>query len=169
MSLVQVTELTVGVDFFQVYIFDLASPGADIGNGVLLRALDDANQSGRGIGVSDGLIDVLAPVRFNYEAPMRVEVLDGEPADDIAEWDHVVDLDFDAPSGKVAFLESGETEIEFVCEVPVGRYRSRVSVTGYDHPVLMGGGLDSYRLQLWPRGSDQEPVMRKARPRPLPG
>jgi hypothetical protein len=67
----------------------------------VLPALDDADDSGRQVGADAGLIDVMVGVQWNYSAPMRVELWDHEPTDDDVNWDHVVDIDLDTPSGNL--------------------------------------------------------------------
>jgi hypothetical protein len=69
--------LEVEIDYGQVYIY-CKSPWADDTNAVL-RALDDAWQSNRFVGVSDGLVDLVTPIQWNFHAPMRVEIWALEP------------------------------------------------------------------------------------------
>jgi hypothetical protein len=40
----------------------------------------------------------------------------------------------------------------------------RIAGRGWQHTNPQGGGLDTYRVQLWPRESDSEPVLVKAWP-----
>lgn len=156
--------LEVRIDYWQLYIFDEASPGADLAGEAAQRALDDADESGRRVGTADGLIDVIAGVQWNFNAPMRVELWDHEPTDDDANWDHVVDIDLDAPSGHLVFQESGAGYDPTPCEVPPGNYRARVAGRGYGLSNPCGGGLDDYRVQLWARRDPAEPALRKAWP-----
>jgi hypothetical protein len=100
------TELEIALDYGQVYIYD-AGAGIDFTGNVMLDALDDAWESARYVGVAGGLIDLLSPVQYKFTAPMRLEVWPGEPSDDQANWDHVVDIDLDAPTGQLRFEASG--------------------------------------------------------------
>jgi hypothetical protein len=107
---------------------------------------------------------VSTPVQFNYDAPLRVEAWDAEPPADTDNWDHVVDIDLDAPTGHLMFRESGPAEDPERCDVPPGLYRARIAGRGWDVTNMQGGGLDDYRVQLWPRSGDAEPVLLKAWP-----
>lgn len=152
-------DLGVGIDHGQLYIYDLGA-SIDLGGPVALEALDDAQNSGRYVGRSGDLVNLLSPVQWHFDAPMRVEVWAGEPAPEEPGWDHVVDLDLNAPTGQLAF--QAPTEEEYAsCAIPHGRYRIRVSGRGYDHANPQGGGGDSYRVQLWPRTGDRPPAVRK--------
>jgi hypothetical protein len=101
------SELEVCIDYCQVYIYDEAAPGADLATDSVLRALDDAWDSGRTVGAHGGLIDLCAPVQWNFNALMRLEVRSAEPTGDSRDWDHVVDIDLDVPSGRLSFAASG--------------------------------------------------------------
>jgi hypothetical protein len=72
-----------------------------------------------------------------------------------ADWEHVVELDLDAPSGRIMFVApGGGAEIEAM--ISPGRYRARIAGRGlgYHSP-----GTASYLMQLWPRGTDTGPVL----------
>jgi hypothetical protein len=125
-----------------------------------MDALDDAHNSGRYVGVAGQLIDFTMPIQYNFTAPMRVEIWASEADDDSANWDHLVDADLDLPTGKLCFVASGGGE-PISCDVPPGRYRARLAGRGWDVSNPQGG-LDDYRVQLWPRASDAEPELVKA-------
>lgn len=151
-------DLQVKINHGQLYIYGVPPWAEDLGNDAVLRALDNARESGRYVGVADGLIDLLTPVQWNFDAPMRVEVWSQQPPEDDA-WDHVVDVDLDLPDGVLHFEGSGGmAPIE--CGVNPGAYRARVAGRGYDE-VPEAEGLDSYRIQLWTRDDSQPPELRK--------
>jgi hypothetical protein len=155
-------ELEIAIDYGQVYILDLSAE-EDLGSDAALDSLDDAHKSGRYVGVAGRIVDFTMPVQYNFTAPMRVEIWTAEPADDSANWDHLVDVDLDLPTGKLCFEASGGGE-PITCEVPAGPYRARVAGRGWDLTNPQGGGLDDYRVQLWSRAGDTKPELRKLWP-----
>ncbi|WP_253777908.1 hypothetical protein [Goodfellowiella coeruleoviolacea] len=158
-------DLEVEIDYGQVYIYSVAPWRDDSTSDAVLRALDDARQSGRWVGVVDGLIDVVVPFRKSFDAPMRVEVWSEEPPLDNDAWDHVVDADFDVCDGELVFEPSGGfTPVRCPESVPSGRYRARVSGRGYAEAAEGAVGVDSYRLRLWPRENERPPELRKSWP-----
>jgi len=158
-------DLQIEIDYGQVYIYSVAPWAEDRHNDAMLRALDDARQSRRRIGVADGMIDLVVPFRKSFDAPMRVEVWPEEPPSDDDKWDHVVDVDFDVHDGKLVFEPAGGfTPIQCEQPVPSGSYRARVSGRGYTEAAEGAEGLDSYRLRLWPRKGGHPAVLRKSWP-----
>jgi TonB family protein len=168
--------LTVVADYGQIYIYDsarldserrrqfFADRERDVYGDALQEALADGIKSRRFVGTSRGLIDLMTPGQYNFKTPMLVEVRQHEPGDDRQEWDHEVDLDLDIPSGVLLFEGSGGSGIQRI-KVPPGRYRTRVSGRGFVALGFAGAnGNDSYRLRLWPRQEDTEPVLRKSWP-----
>jgi hypothetical protein len=154
----------IEIDYSQVYIYSESPHAKDPQTDAALRALDDARQSGRWVGVADGLIDLVVPFRKSFNAPMRVEVWAHEPPTD-DDWDHVVDVDLDVTNDRLVFEPSGGLD-SLICEeaVPSGAYRIRVSGRGYSEADSGAEGLDSYRVQLWPRTNSAEPQLRKSWP-----
>lgn len=158
-------DLEIEIDYGQVYIYSVAPWADDRDNDAMLRALDDARQSGRWVGIADGMIDLVVPFRKTFNAPMRVEVWPEEPPSDDGNWDHVVDVDFDVHEGELVFEPSGGfTPIRCVEPVPSGSYRARISGRGYAETAAGAEGLDSYRIWLWPRTGTTPPVLRRSWP-----
>lgn len=163
------TNLEVEINYGQLYVYS-AEPWADDpeGHNAVLRALDDAYDSGRFVGVSEGLIDFLSAVQWNFHAPMSVEVWDVEPPADEQNWDHVADVDLDVADGSLKFEGSGgRPPIE--CTVPSGHYRVRLAGRGYNEARAGIEGMDSYRVQLWQRERTSPPGLRKCWPGWLTG
>lgn len=155
------TTLEVEINYSQVYVYSAASSADDPDwHNAGLRALDDAYQSKRYVGLSTGLVDVLTPSEWNFNAPMQVETWEAEPPNDFGNWDHVVDVDLDVPDGKLMFEGSGGRP-PIPCDVPPGWYRARVAGRGYDLTKEGVEGMDAYRLQLWPRNTDESPTLHK--------
>jgi hypothetical protein len=144
------TDVEIEIDYHAFLIYD-ENNADDQASDTAERALEDANNSGRRVGAADGIVAVMTAVQFNYRAPMRVELWPGEPGDDAANWDDVADIDLNAPTGKLMFRMYGPADEAVPCEAPAGRYRARISARGYIHSDPQGGGLDDYRVQLWPR------------------
>lgn len=164
--LVEVTELDVVIDYQQMYLYGAPAEVIDPDGQHAMRALDDARNSHRYVGVSGSVVDWLTPIQYSAQAPMCVQRLDSEPASepatDFANWDHVVDVDLDVVSGRLYFEPSGGGFDPVSCEVPPGNYRARLAGRGYDYRHVEG--LDSYRVQLWPRDQAKPPLLQKIWP-----
>ena len=148
-----IRELQVESDYGQFYIYDpqtqIADDATTEGDNPLDRAMDDAYDSRRFVGYDGGLVDVLTPSQFNWNAAMRIEIGDDEPPPDEDDWDHVVEVPLPVPSGTLCFQASGGgTPVETA--IPPGVYRARLS--GRDYVAGAGEieGHERYRLQLWP-------------------
>lgn len=157
------SNIKIRIDYHAFFIYDAASL-SKAADDVDVRAIGNAQNSGMQVGEADRIVVFSTPIQFNFDAPMQVETWPVEPPGDQSNWDHVVDIDLDLPSGKLMFRESGEPDDAVSYEAPPGRYRSRIAARGYDDSLPQGGGLDSYRLQLWPRDTDNPPELRKAWP-----
>lgn len=156
-----VRDLTVSAQHGQIFIFSPEVHRLDTEQEGFIEALNDALDSCRFVGTAFGLVDLVTPGHWNWETPMRVEVWAAEPEDDAGDWDHEVDLDFDAPDGCV-FFEAAGGGLHYETDIPAGSYRLRVSGRGFTGVGLDAvDGDDSYRLRLWPRAQDREPVLRK--------
>ncbi|SDC76190.1 hypothetical protein [Actinokineospora iranica] len=153
----------VEIDYGQVYIYSASPWGRKPPSEAVTRALNDAEQSERFVGVADGLIDLVVPFRKSFNAPMRIEVWQQEPPPDDDTWDHVVDVDFDVVDGRIVFEPSGGFgSLSTEESVPSGAYRARVSGRGYTEAASGAEGSDSYQLRLWPRDADTPPALRKS-------
>jgi hypothetical protein len=131
-----------------------------------IRALNAAYASGQHVAAVDGLVVMLSPYQWHFDAELVLEVHGGEPDPaELSSWDQVVDLDLDLPDGLVAF--EAPTHYPVWLPVPAGSYRARVCGRGFDasHDQLEGGP-DSYRLALWPRdtATARPPELRRAWP-----
>ena len=158
-----VRELRVESDYGQIYIYDpqtqIADEGAGEDDNQLGRALDDGYESRRFVGYETGLVNLITPSQYNWNVPMRIEVVDEAPPLDTADWDHVVEVPLPAPSGTLCFQASGGgTLIE--TQVPPALYRARLSGRGYFAGAGEIEGHESYRLQLWP-AQEAEPRLIK--------
>ena len=152
-----ILELTAASDYGAIFVYDaedfvhrhLDHLSDEGGDDVITRAMDDGAESRRFVGHDDGFVVILPPSQYNFEAPLKVEVGEGPPPDDSADWDHVVDVPLPLPSGHLVFEASGggpATE----AVVPANTYRARIS--GRDFVAGIGEieGHESWRVQLWP-------------------
>jgi hypothetical protein len=159
-SLVQ--ELHIQSDYGQIYIYD-AQPQEDVDWSVddnpFVRAMDDGFDSRRFVGYDSGIVDVLTPSQYNWNAPMRIEVSEAPPPLDLDAWDHVVEVPLPVPSGTLCFEASGGG-IPIETQIPAGTYRARLSGRGYVARAGEIEGHESYRLQLWP-ADETKPVLLK--------
>lgn len=154
-------DLRVEADHGQIYIYSDAVVDFADESEPLMVALDDAYDTGRYVGVVPGLLDIITPGTRNADTPMRVEVWAAEPPADTDDWLQEVDADLDVPDGILVFEASGFSE-GIPQDVPPGSYRVRVSGAGFTERGDAGAdGDDYYRLRLWPRTADTEPVLRK--------
>jgi hypothetical protein len=158
-----VRELHVQSDYGQIYIYDPQTQDVDWSedDNPFVRAMDNGSDSRRFIGYDSGLIDVLTPSQYNWDAPMRIEISDGPPPLDADAWDHIVEVPLPVPSGTLCFEASGGGE-PIETQIPPGTYRARFSGRGYV-PLRAGEieGHESYRLELWPADDEAEPELVK--------
>ena len=148
-------ELTFAYDYGQVYLYD-----AGVEPGDVIAALDDANAARLTVGVDGGLVDLLMPMQWNFDAPLVVELLDAAPALDLEGWEHVVEFPLALPTGRLRLEASGGGGTK---DVPVtgSAYRARWSGRGFPAPGDYVPGdtqTDGYRIQLWPEEAVQAVV-----------
>jgi hypothetical protein len=75
-----------------------------------------------------------------------------------------VDADLDIPHGQIVFEASGGGP-GTTAYLPAGAYRIRISGRGFTELGFAGAdGTDTYRLRLWPRSQETDPVLRKCWP-----
>lgn len=109
-----------------------------------------AARSGPGIAAHFGTVVVTSPHRRNLAMPLRVEVWDGQPADDLDDWQEAFELDLDVKKTGLIFDSPGQPS--FKIPVPAGEQHVRVTAIGFsqhDHPDADSPG-DRWRIQLWP-------------------
>ena len=142
-------------DYGQVYLYDAAG----VGSVDFLAALEDSTRTGLSVGVADGLVDLLMPLQWNFSAALSLEMLAGEPAPDLDEWEHMVEFALQLPSGRLLVEGSGGSG-ELEIEVPPGTYRARWAGRAFPPSgeyVPGDSSSDTYRLQLWATHEDEQP------------
>lgn len=142
-------ELTLFADYYQIHAFDEGSQ-ADFSDAWTDQTMADH------LAVSADAVAIGTAV--NVDVAVSVEVLDGPPVDDAAEFDHVVEASIRCPSGRLVVM--GCTDFEPDARrfpVAAGGLRLRVSQSNLDRAFR--AGIDSakdpltmerLRLQVWP-------------------
>lgn len=158
-----VRELVIASDYGQIYVTDAegldeTSPQTEEDNS-LERSYEDAHESRRFVGYDGGMLNILTPSQYNWEAPLRLEVFNAPPPLDTDEWDHVAEAPLRVPSGRLIFEASGGG-IPHETSVPPGIYRARVS--GRDFVAGIGEieGRERWRIQLWPAKETQPSLLK---------
>jgi hypothetical protein len=137
------TRLKLFADSFQFYLQDESAEG-DLSECWTEEATD------RLLAVAPGTVGV-GTVR-NMTVPVSVEVLEGDPPLDAAEWDHMTECSIQIDSGQL--VVAGCTDYfpdAMRISLAPGTYAVRVSYGGL--ASLSADGLDGddhYRVQLWP-------------------
>ncbi|HEY3714981.1 MAG TPA: hypothetical protein VGL39_10680 [Jatrophihabitantaceae bacterium] len=118
-------DLVVGLDYGQFYLYP--SPPehdfADVPN-VVDRAIGDD-----GIAQAGTFLVVLSPHQNNFELALRVEVLAGEPADDLDDWSEAFLATVVA--GDDGLVYESPTLHHVPIPVPAGTYLARITGRGF--------------------------------------
>ena len=147
--------LNLFADYFQFYLQDESSDGD-------LSGAWDAAAVQRMFAVSSGVVGI--GTARNMSVPIRLEFLDSEPAQDLANFDHVVEGSLHISDGPLVvagctdyFPDAARFNLE------PGTYRVRLSASGISSLSEDGlVGQDLYRLQLW-QAPYIEPIVHKQR------
>jgi hypothetical protein len=121
-------------------------------------AARDAAESGRWAGSGAGVVSAMLPGPARRPLPVAVRLSRTEPRLAAAD-DHVVDLDVRIVSGGLVVAGTGSIAADFIA-IPVGAYRARIAGQGY----RVGRGATRLRIDLWPRGDEQPPRVRRRWP-----
>lgn len=108
---------------------------------------------------------VVTPHRGNFDMDLRVEMHDGPPADDSADWQEVFEAG-GVTAGPTGIWYHTPTMDSTLLPVPAGTYRIRISGRDFLRPEWneeddSGHHDDKYRFQLWPDTASSEPVRLK--------
>jgi hypothetical protein len=120
-----------------------------------LTLLDEALGDGQGVAADGRTVVVRSPHQNNFEMPLRVEVWDRTPPDDLDEWDEAFEGPLEVDSaGELSF--DSPTLLQVRCVVPPGRYRILVVGRGIVAAGWPGSTKpgDSWRVQLSPADGD---------------
>ncbi len=101
-----------------------------------------------------GTFLVLSPQQTNYEMPLRVEVWDGPPPDDTADWPEAVEAHLEVDPHGLYF--SSTTNSAPRLDVPPGGYHALITGRGFVAYGSTGQPPDdSWRMRLWPSRGPQ--------------
>ncbi|MEU8265436.1 hypothetical protein AB0C02_33165 [Micromonospora sp. NPDC048999] len=155
-------KLTLFADYYQIHAFDEGSQ-ADFGDEWTDQAVDD-----RLAVAEDG---VAIGTTVNVNVAVSVEVLNGPPADDSIEFDHVVEASIRCSSGHLVVM--GCTDYEPDARrfpVTAGWLRLRASQSNLDQALQADIDSDDdpqtmerLRLQVWPAAAERSVVVRRWR------
>jgi len=133
--------LQIFADYHQFYIWD---PVASEQHAPEDWSDDDVEARAK---VTDHVF-VLCPAR-NTTVPLTLEIHDGEPDFQMAEWDHIVEASIEIPSGRIEVHEcTGGSHADL--SVEPGTYRVRAHYKSLDSITEdQLDGKDSYMVALW--------------------
>lgn len=120
------------------------------------------NQTVRGhLAVSPRVVVIMTAC--DMTVPVKVELSDDPPSDDLVEWEHVTEASIAFPSDSLTVTNIRGSDSEGVgrLSLPGGVYRVRAFFGGLN--TLSDDELegdDHYRLVLWP-GEEREPTVLK--------
>jgi hypothetical protein len=140
-------DLTVGMDYGSFVLRGSAEAMEDADD----EALFDVATAGDGVAADGSTILVLCRHQNNFAMPLRVEVWDREPDDDVVGWDDAFEAGLEVGADGELWYES-PTLPPVHCVVPPGTYRVRVAGRGIHTAGWPGSTTpgDSWRVQLWP-------------------
>lgn len=151
----QTWELEVFADYYQFYVCDEAF-STDTGT------LWDDVATDRMLAAGADLVAV--GTARNCDVPVTLEILGGEPPNDFADWDHVVECGIHLSSGRLILFGCTEDPKEAPrFHVRPGDYCARISYGNLTELFSALEGNDRYRVQLWP-GTRSEVSVAKRRP-----
>jgi hypothetical protein len=104
-----------------------------------------------------GTVLVLSPHQNNFKMPLRAEVWDGPPPDDIADWPEAFEVHLDVDPHGVNFTSPAMSTVRL--DIPAGGYHALITGRGfvaYGWPGSTTPG-DSWRIRLWPSTGPQAP------------
>ena len=94
---------------------------------------------------------------------VRISTLATKPLEPDAQWEDVVEVSIEVPSGAEVKWNSWAGETEGPLALPAGSYRLRVSARGRDAGAadeFADDVLDYYRLELWPAPHGEDAILR---------
>jgi hypothetical protein len=154
--LVVAEDHVVALDNGQLHLLQLSASDEPIDYyQVVVRASESD-----GIAQVPGLLLVLSPHQSNFEMSLRVEVWDGPPPDDAAEWPEGFEAHLDvAEDGLIYDSPPGGGVHQVPLRVPPCAYHALITGRGFianGWPGSIAPG-DSWRIRLWPSTGPQAP------------
>lgn len=147
--------LEVFADYRQFYLWD---------SGINVVAPEDYTDEDVQRRIKTGPHVVVVQPERNATVPVEVEIHEGDPGFDAADWDHVAEASLHLPTGRLQVHEcTGGPVADF--DAPPGWYRVRSLGGGFDtidESGLEGG--DHYRVVLWPAPAAEVRVVKQRLP-----
>jgi hypothetical protein len=125
---------------------------------VVEDAIEHVARSGEAFGVFGGVVLVMAPTAYCWDATVRIERWAKRPRVHDSEWDYVAEAGVEVSMGALT-LVSGAWEPGTVV-MPDDIYRVRVSGRGYSRATTPTVRLE-FLLQLWPGKLDGTSVVKE--------
>ncbi|MEW2142553.1 hypothetical protein AB0869_07015 [Micromonospora vinacea] len=147
-------------DYHQIHLSDEGSTG-DLSGAWTDQAVVDR------VAVVDDAMAIGTSV--NVTVAVRVEVLDGPPVDDLADYDHVVEGSMQVRSGRIVVMGCTDYEPDAArIRVLVGPVRVRVASGNLAEAERLGVDSDEapqtmerLRVQIWPAPSEKPVVVKR--------
>jgi hypothetical protein len=101
----------------------------------------------------------ISTVSNTDDVPVTVEIHTSEPAENLDEWDHIIEASMDLPSGKIVIAGCTDyfPDAARISLTP-GVYQLRVFYAGLDSVSV--DSTDRYKVALWP-GQSIDPLVIK--------
>ncbi|WP_405142451.1 hypothetical protein OG589_34560 [Sphaerisporangium sp. NBC_01403] len=156
-------DLELFADYHQIHLLDDGST-SDLGEAWTSEAYADR------LAAADDAIAVGTSV--NVTVAVRVELLDAPPADDLADFDHVVEGSMQVPSGRIVIMGCTDYEPDAArFRVPVGPVRVRVASSNLAEAERLGVDSDDaqqtmerLRVQVWPAPTGVPALLKRWKP-----
>jgi hypothetical protein len=157
-------ELKLFADYYQIHLFDDGSV-TNLGDAWTHEAVLD------NLAVATDAIAVGTTV--NVFVAVTLEVLEAEPEDDSAEFDHVVEGSLQIPSGRLVVMGCTDYEPQAArFGVAAGPIRARVARSNLAEAERLGidsaddpATMERLRLQVWPAPLGNRVVIKRWQPR----
>ncbi|MDX6228145.1 MAG: hypothetical protein QOI76_1535 [Frankiales bacterium] len=148
--MISARDLKVEMDYGQ---FALMSDWEDVER--LPEAIDAAFEAD-GVAQLGGLLVLVTPNQWNFELPLRVEVWDEAPVDDLEEWQHAYEAHVEVAD---ELWWDSPTTVAQDLQVPPGAYRVLITGRGF---TAFGDtepepATDHWRLRLSPSNGPTAP------------
>jgi hypothetical protein len=150
--LIEKHEFELFPDYYQFYLQDEQTT-----DGLADAWTDQASEDLFAIAL--GTIGI-STARNTDDVPVTVEIHTSEPAENVAEWDHIVAASIDIPSGKIVIAGCTDYFPDAArISVTPGVYQLRVFYAGLD--AVSADGVDQYKVALWPGQSINPQVIKR--------
>jgi hypothetical protein len=147
--LVSAEDHVVILDYGQFYLLSYVDPDTGDELPEVSEVVDQAIASD-GIAQIPGLLVVLSPHQANFKTPLRIEVWDGPPPGDAAEWPEAFEAHLDVAHDGLSYHSPAISAVRL--GVRPGAYHALITGRGFVAHGWPGSTTpgDSWRIRLWP-------------------